>query len=71
MSVGEAKLAYKTEGTSDSFGFAANLISAFPGSPTQAPGTFSVFSPPTWNDLPLSLRQKPSLDSFKSNLETF
>ena len=32
---------------------------------------FSVFGPSTWNDLPLPLRQKPSLDSFKSNLKTF
>ena len=32
---------------------------------------FSVFGPSTWNDLPLSLRQKPSLDSFKCNLKTF
>ena len=29
---------------------------------------FSVFGPSTWNDLPLPLRQKPSLDSFRSNL---
>ena len=32
---------------------------------------FSVFGPSTWNDLPLPLRQKNSLDSFKSNLKTF
>ena len=32
---------------------------------------FSVFGPSTWNDLPLPLRQKPSLDSFKRNLKTF
>ena len=32
---------------------------------------FSVFDPSTWNDLPFPLRQKPSLDSFKSNLKTF
>ena len=32
---------------------------------------FSVFGPSTWNDLPLHLRQKPSLDSFKLNLKTF
>ena len=32
---------------------------------------FSVFSPSTWNDLPLPLQQKPSLDSFKSCLRTF
>ena len=32
---------------------------------------FSVFGPSTWNDLPLPLRQKPSLDSFKCNLKTF
>ena len=31
----------------------------------------SVFGPSAWNDLPLPLRQKPSLDSFKSNLKTF
>ena len=31
---------------------------------------FSVFGPSTWNDLPLPLRQKPSLDSFKCNLKT-
>ena len=31
--------------------------------------SFSVFRPSTWNDLPLPLRQKPSLDSFKSNLK--
>ena len=30
---------------------------------------FSVFF--TWDDLPLPLQQKPSLDSFKSNLKTF
>ena len=30
---------------------------------------FSVFGPSTWNDLPLPLRQKPFLDSFKSNLK--
>ena len=30
----------------------------------------SVFGPSTWNDLPLPLRQKPSPDSFKSNLNT-
>ena len=29
---------------------------------------FSVFGPSTWNDFPLPLRQKPSLDSFRSNL---
>ena len=32
---------------------------------------FSVFCPSTWGDLPLPLRQKPSLDSFKCNLKTF
>ena len=32
---------------------------------------FSVFGPSTWNDLPLPLRQKPSLGSFKHNLKTF
>ena len=32
---------------------------------------FSVFGLSTWNDLPLPLLQKPSLDSFKSNLKTF
>ena len=32
---------------------------------------FSVFGPSTWNDLPLPLRQKPSLGSFRSNLKTF
>ena len=32
---------------------------------------FSVFGPFTWNDLPLPLWQKPSLDSFRSNLKTF
>ena len=32
---------------------------------------FSVFGPSIWNYLPLPLRQKPSLDSFKSNLKTF
>ena len=32
---------------------------------------FSVFGPSTWNDLPLPLQQKPSLDSFKPNLKTF
>ena len=31
---------------------------------------FSVFGLSTWNDLPLLLRQKPSLDTFKSNLRT-
>ena len=32
---------------------------------------FWIFGPSTWNDLPLPLRQKPSLDSFKCNLKTF
>ena len=32
---------------------------------------FSVFGPSTWNDLPLHLRQKPSLDSLRFNLKTF
>ena len=32
---------------------------------------FSVFGPSTWNDLPLPLRQKLSLDSFKWNLKPF
>jgi len=32
--------------------------------------SFSVSGPSTWNDLPLSLRQKPSLDTFKSSLKT-
>ena len=32
---------------------------------------FFVFCPSAWNDLPLPLRQKPSLDPFKSNLKTF
>ena len=32
---------------------------------------FSVFGPSTWNDLLLPLRQKPSPDSFNSNLKTF
>ena len=32
---------------------------------------FYVFGPSTWNDLPLPLRQKPHLDSFKCNLKTF
>ena len=31
----------------------------------------SVFGPSTWNDLPLPLRLKPSLDSVKCNLKTF
>ena len=31
---------------------------------------FSIFGPFTWNDILLLLRQKPSLDSFKSNLKT-
>ena len=31
----------------------------------------SVFGPSTRNDLPCRFRQKPSLDSFKSNLKTF
>ena len=33
-------------------------------------GSFSVFGPSTWNDLPLPLRQKTSLDSLKCNLKT-
>ena len=32
---------------------------------------FSVFGTSTWNDLPLPLPQKPSLDSFKCNLTPF
>ena len=32
---------------------------------------FSVFGPSPWNDLPLPLRQKPSLDSFESKLKAF
>ena len=32
---------------------------------------FSVLGPSTSNDLPLHLRQKPSLDSLKFNLKTF
>ena len=32
---------------------------------------FSVFSPSARTDLPLPLRHKPSLDSFKCNLKTF
>ena len=32
---------------------------------------FLVFGPSAWNDLPLPLRQKPSLDSFRCNLKTF
>lgn len=32
--------------------------------------SFSVSGPSTWNTLPLSLRQKPSLSSFKSALKT-
>ena len=32
---------------------------------------FSVFGPSTGNGLYLPLRQKPSLDSFRSNLKTF
>ena len=32
---------------------------------------FSVFGPSTWNDPPLPLRQKPSLDSFRSDLKAF
>ena len=31
----------------------------------------SQFCPSTWNDLPLPFRQKPSLDSYKSNLKAF
>ena len=31
---------------------------------------FSHFCPSTWNDLPLPLQKKPSLDSFKSKLWT-
>ena len=30
----------------------------------------SVFGPSTWNGLPLPLKHKPSLDSFKCNLKT-
>ena len=31
----------------------------------------SVFGPSTWNDIPLPLLRKPSLDSFNSNPKTF
>ena len=39
--------------------------------PLLVPVLFSVFSPSTWNDLPLPLWQKTFLDSFKSNLKIF
>ena len=32
--------------------------------------SFSYCTPKTWNDIPLSVRQSPSLDSFKRNLKT-
>ena len=32
---------------------------------------FSVLGLSAWNDLPLPLEQKPSLDSFRSSLKTF
>ena len=38
---------------------------------TASSRAFSVFGPSTWNDIPLPLRQKPSLDSFKCNIKTF
>ena len=38
---------------------------------TAGSRAFSVFGPSTWNDLPLHLRQKPSLDSLKFKLKTF
>ena len=38
---------------------------------TAGSRAFSVFGPSAWNDLPLPLRQKPSLDSFRSNPKTF
>ena len=38
---------------------------------TTGARAFSVFGPSTWSDLPLPLRQKPFLDSFKSNLKHF
>ena len=31
--------------------------------------SFSYCSPKTWNDIPLSVRQSPSLDSFKRNVK--
>ena len=31
--------------------------------------TFSVFGLSRWNDLPIPVQQKPSLDSFRSNLK--
>ena len=40
-------------------------------SSTVGSHAFSVFSPSTWNDLPLPVQQKPSLDSFKCNLKIF
>jgi len=30
----------------------------------------SYFAPKIWNDIPLSVRQSPSLDSFKRSLKT-
>ena len=32
--------------------------------------SFSYCAPKIWNDIPLSVRQSPSLDSFKRNLKT-
>ena len=37
---------------------------------TYGPRSFSVAAPLSWNKLPLSLRQKPTLSSFKSALKT-
>ena len=42
-----------------------------PDSPLLVPAPFFVFGPSTWNDIPLLLRQIPSLDLFKSNLISF
>ena len=48
-----------------------SLQSPRTGSPTVVSRAFSVFGLFTWNDLPLPLQQKPSLDSFKSGLKKF
>ena len=34
-------------------------------------GDFSIFGPSTWNDFPLRLRKKPSLDSSRPSFNTF
>ena len=38
---------------------------------TFGPRAFSVFAPSHWNKLPLALRQKQTLSSFKTTLKTY